>query len=136
MSPQAEFSTDLSKHPNTLYSPVPSAGPVDVVLVDVTATSISFQWGPVPCIHRNGALVGYVITHSRLGGMEETTDVSPPGDGGMFTISGLEASVTYSVRIAAENQVGQATNTSGFVILTHGRYAPLITCEAFIFLTK
>ena len=68
--------------------------------------------------------------------MEETTDVSSPGDGGMFTISGLEASVVYSVRIAAENQVGQATNTSGFVIQTHGRYAPLITCRSIHFPDK
>ena len=57
--------------------------------------------------------------------MEEEVEVSSSSNGGgMLTISGLEASVTYDVRIGAVNSVlGASTHTSSFVVLTHGMYS-------------
>ena len=97
---------------------------MDVALIDVTATSISFQWGPVECIHLNGPLLGYIITYHGPDGVEETLGVYTNSDRGNVTISGLEASVTYNVRIGAENLDGLSP-TSGFVVRTHGRYVCL-----------
>ena len=120
-------------------SPVPSAGPTDLTLTDVTATNVSFQWGPVPCIHRNGPIIGYIIIYSRPGDMEEEAVGvgSSSGEGGMFTISGLEASATYNVRIGAINSLFGASpdHTSGFAVLTHGMYvkSSLITCVNVLF---
>ena len=98
---------------------------MDVTLTDLTPTSVSFQWGSVDCIHRNGQITGYSINYNRQGSSGSTSvlvTVNSPSDGGAYTIIALEPSEMYDVEIAAQNTIGTALNTSGFTILTHGRY--------------
>ena len=75
---------------------VPSAPPDSVSVSGVTPSSITVQWGMVPCIHRNGDIVGYSVEYvgARL---LRTTFVS----GRMTTITGLNPSTTYSIKVAA-----------------------------------
>ena len=106
-------------------SSAPSGVPMNVTLTDLTPTSVSFQWGSVECIRRNGQITGYFITYNIQGSSESTSvlvTVNSLSDGGTYTIIDLEPSEMYSVQIAAQNTIGTALDTSGFAILTHGRY--------------
>ena len=103
---------------------------MDVTLTDLTSTSVSFQWGSVDCIHRNGQITGYSITYNIQGSSGSTSvlvTVNSPSDGGTYTIIALEPSEMYDVQIAAQNTIGTALNTSGFTILTHGRYTDRVS---------
>ena len=96
-----------------------------MVLTEVTYSSVSFQWGSVECIHRNGLITGYSINYRVQDSSERTTvlvTVDSPSDGRMYTIINLEPSVTYTVEIAAVNTIGTATNTTGVAVLTHGMH--------------
>ena len=98
---------------------------MDVVLTEVTSSSISFQWGSVECIHRNGLVTGYSINYRVQDSSGSTTalvTVDSPSDGGMYTIIDLEPSVTYSVKIAAVNTIGTATIMASLDVLTHGMH--------------
>ena len=66
-----------------------------------TETSITVQWDPLDCIHRNGDITGYSVQY---GG--ETVSVSGDSSGGIYVISGLIPSTNYSIKVAAENIVG------------------------------
>ena len=45
----------------------PSAAPEEIKLKEVTSTSITLMWGPVPCDHRNGNITGYVVRYRKYG---------------------------------------------------------------------
>ena len=81
--------------------PAPSAPPSSVSVSEVTSSSITVQWGPVDCIHRNGDITGYSVQYG-----SETVSVSGDSSGGMYVISGLMPSTTYSIRVAAETSTG------------------------------
>ena len=72
----------------------------------MTSSSITVQWGPVDCIHRNGDITGYSVQYGEVG--ERAVDEIVSGDfsGGMYTISGLTPFATYSFQVAAETSVG------------------------------
>ena len=44
---------------NSVSVIVPSAPPISVSVSEVTSSSITVQWGPVDCIHRNGDITDY-----------------------------------------------------------------------------
>ena len=46
--------------------PAPSAPPTSVNVSDVTPSSITVQWGPVDCIHRNGDITGYSVQYGNV----------------------------------------------------------------------
>ena len=81
--------------------PAPSAPPTSVSVSEVTSFSITVQWGPVDCIHRNGDITGYSVQYE-----SETVSVSGDSSGGMYVISGLMPSTTYSIQVAAETSTG------------------------------
>ena len=81
--------------------PAPSAPPSSVSVSEVTSCGITVQWGPVDCIHRNGAITGYSVQYGR-----ETVSVSGDSSGGMYVISGLMPSTTYSIQVAAQTSAG------------------------------
>ena len=73
---------------------------------EVTSFSITVQWGPVDCIHRNGNIRGYSIQYGeKRSGNKQTLSVSG-GDVTEYTISGLNSSTTYSIQVAAETSAG------------------------------
>ena len=73
---------------------------------EVTSSSITAQWGPVDCIHRNGDITGYSVQYGEVGsGSTQTMPVSG-GSATEATISGLMSSTNYSVQVAAETSAG------------------------------
>ena len=76
--------------------PGPSAAPVDLSFIASTSSSITIQWGTVPCIHHNGNITGYLIgwkkddeidfvyKHAKLNGEQREAE-----------IPGLEPSTQY-----------------------------------------
>ena len=89
---------------------VPSAPPSSVMVTDVTSTTITVQWGPVPCIHQNGAITGYSVRYGEIG--ETLTTINVTGASAMQTISNLVPSTNYSIEVAAGNSAGTG-NYSG-----------------------
>ena len=77
--------------------PAPFTPPTSVSVSEVTFSSITVQWGPVDCIHRNGDITGYSVQYG-----SETVSVSGDSSGGMYVISGLIPSTTYSIQVAAQ----------------------------------
>ena len=87
----------------------PSAPPSSVTVTDVTSSTISVQWGSVPCIHQNGDITGYSVQYEVMGsGNTQTIPVSGAATT-QTTISGLTPSTTYSIEVAAVNNdlIGQ-----------------------------
>ncbi|CAI8028414.1 Receptor-type tyrosine-protein phosphatase S, partial [Geodia barretti] len=84
----------------------PPAPPSDVTVTDVTSSTITVQWGEVPCIHQNGAITGYSVQYGVMGsGSTQIVTV----DGATMTettIENLTPSTTYSIEVAAVNNAG------------------------------
>ena len=97
--------------------PAPAA-PDSVSISAVSSSSITVQWEMVPCIHRNGDITGYSVQYTG-GGSTQNTSVSG-GDVTEATVTGLTASTTYAVRVAAVNGVGTGMPSSGQFIVTLG----------------
>ena len=96
--------------------PAPSARPTSVSVSEVTTSSITVQWVPVDCIHRNGEITGYSVRYG-----SETVSVSGDSSGGMYVISGLMPSTTYSIEVAAETSVGTGPYSTAINQLTDGK---------------
>ena len=85
---------------------VPSVPPPGVTVTDVTSSTITVQWGEVPCIHQNGAITGYSVQYGVMGsGSTQTMTVSGASTT-QTTITGLNPSTTYSIQVAAVNSAG------------------------------
>ena len=87
-----------------LFSTAPSSSPSFISSsTRVTASSITVQWGEIPCVHRNGEITSYrvqVLTN----GVVRTTNI--PGDTRETTTSGLSPSTRYTIQVAAVNGAG------------------------------
>ena len=91
----------------TLSSAVPSAAPTDVKVSFDSSTSITVQWGSVPCIHQNGEIAGYSVQYVAVGSSEpQSMVVLGDSNGGTTTISGLTSRTMYTVQVAAVNTPG------------------------------
>ena len=100
---------------HVLLSTVPS-GPPTNVRADSTSTTITVQWGPVNCIHRNGEITGYSVQYREVG--SETTDtVNVTGDAMMAVISGLKSATNYSIAVAAVNGAGTGDYSDPDIII-------------------
>ena len=87
----------------------PSASPTSVSVSEVTSSSITVQWGTVPCIHRNGDITSYSVRYGEVGiGVGDRTIMTVSGDssGGMYTITGLSSDTVYTVEVAAKTSAG------------------------------
>ena len=98
------------------FPPVPSAPPTSVNVSDVTNSSITVQWGPVECIHRNGNITGYSVWYGVEGtGNSQTVNVSRGS-----TIIGLNAATNYSIEVAAVNSAGTGVYSDPISSITLG----------------
>ena len=86
---------------------------------EVTSSSITVQWGTVPCIHRNGDITGYSVQYGVVGS-ESIQNMTVYISGDNVTISNLAPSSKYIVQVAAMNDAGTGeysdpvtTNTDG-----------------------
>ena len=95
--------------------PAPSAPPTSVSASSLNSTAITVQWGRVDCIHRNGDITGYSVQYG-----SETVSVSGDSSGGMYAISGLMPSTTYSIQVAAETSAGTGPYSAAINQLTEG----------------
>ena len=82
-------------------SPDPSAAPDPVATSSDSSSSITVQWGVVPCIHRNGEITGYSVRYTR-GGSAQTMAATERE----AIIQGLMSSTTYSIEVAAMTGAG------------------------------
>ena len=98
--------------------PAPSAPPTSVSVSEVTSSSITVQWGPVDCIHRNGDITGYSVQYWEVGSVSTQTMPVSGGSATETTISGLMSSTAYSVQVAAMNSAGTGPYTSPLMIET------------------
>ena len=115
----------MNRQPDQIISspPVPSATPTSVNTSDVTSSSITVQWGAVGCIHHNGDITGYSVQYGVQGSAEgDRTVVMVSGDssGGMYEISGLTPSTTYTIEVAAVNSAGTGVYSDPTSVLTSG----------------
>ena len=96
----------------------PSAAPTSVGVSEVTSSSITVQWGTVPCIHRNGDITGYSVQYGVVGS-ESTQTMNVSGD---FSgvISNLEPSTDYSIKVAAMNSVDIGPYSDAVIAQTDG----------------
>ena len=69
------------------------------------------------CIHQNGDITGFSVQYG-----SETVSVSGDSSGGMYVISGLMPSTTYSTQVAAMNSAGTGPHSAVMNQLTEGIY--------------
>ena len=66
----------------------------------MSSSSITVQWGPVDCIHRNGDITGHLVRYGQQ-------TLSASGDSVTeATLSGLTPSTLYSIEVAAVTSAG------------------------------
>ena len=99
----------------------PSA-PQSGVTADGMSTSITVQWGTVPCADRNGPITGYSV---RYGEMGSGSTQNESATGNEAVISGLQGSTDYTVEVAAETSVGQGEYSEPIIVTTYSK----ISCQ-------
>ena len=105
-----------------LYSTVPSSPPQNVMVTSVNPSSLRVSWQPPLEISQNGIITGYVISYTRVGTSDMTSENVPSRT--MFTISRLVPFVDYSVTVAARTINGTGT-FSNPVVQTSGQDSKL-----------
>ena len=95
----------------------PSGAPVLLVPVIINSTAISLSWGEVNCTERNGAITGYSVQYSIVGGIQSTT-VNVTGDVTSTVISGLTELTYYLISIAAVNNIGVGSYSDDQTVFT------------------
>ena len=103
-----------------VLSSAPSAAPSSVSATVQSSTSITVQWGSVPCIHQNGVITGYSVQYEV---MESGNTQTIPVDGAdttQTTITGLTPSTTYSISVAGVNNQLIGVYSSAVNELTEG----------------
>ena len=76
----------------------PSGAPVLLVPVIINSTAVSLSWGEVNCTERNGAITGYSVQYSIVGGMTVTVNINATAS---VVIVGLIKFRVYSFSVAA-----------------------------------
>ena len=88
----------------------------------VTSSNITVQWDPIPCLERNGDIVGHTVQYGVVGsGDLETIPVT-----GNETLAHLPPwlvpSTEYWIQVAAVNNVGTGEFSSSITQETEGKY--------------
>ena len=100
----------------------PSTAPSSVSVSEVTASSITVQWGAVDCIYRNGDITGYIVRYGVQGNRSTQTKNVSGGVATQTIISGLTPTTNYSIEVAAVNSVGTGVYSNVIFQLTRGIY--------------
>ena len=79
----------------------PSAGPERLKATDVGPTTISIQWGEVPCVERNSQIVDYQVHYrNTVTGDDFSINLNGSAER-MWTIRGLAPLTEYLIQVAA-----------------------------------
>ena len=100
------------------FLPAPSSPPTIVSTSDVTKSSITVQWRPVDCIHRNGDITGYSVRYGVQGSGNPQNVYVSGGTTIETTISGMGSDTTYSIEVAAVNSAGTGMYSSPTAVST------------------
>ena len=103
-----------------VISSAPSAPPSSVNAMVESSTSVTVQWGSVPCIHQNGAITGYSVQYGVNGSGDTETMTVNGADMTQTTIEDLVSSTTYSIEVAAVNSAGAGEYSDPRNQLTRG----------------
>ena len=113
------FSPPLEEFFNILSEP--TAPLANVTVTGVTSSTISVQWGSVPCIHQNGDITGYSVQYEVMGsGNTQTMNVTG-ANVTEATLSNLTPSTTYSVQVAVVNSAGTGVFSNNQSVMTLGK---------------
>ena len=97
-------------------STVPSSPPRNVMVTSVIPTSLMVSWQPPLEIDHNGMITGYVIQYTRVGSNDMmSVNVN---SGTTHNVSGLVASIQYSVMVAAVNVNGTGSFSDAIMVLS------------------
>ena len=96
----------------------PSAPP-EGVTADGMSTSITVQWGSVPCIHQNGVITEYSVRYGVEGSGNTPQTMAATGNGA--TILDLTPSTNYTVEVAAVNSAGVGDYSIPIVVNTESK---------------
>ena len=99
----------------------PSAPPSSVRVTDVTSSTITVQWGMVPCIHQNGPIIGYSVRYGVMGSGSSQTETVSGASVTEITLSSLLKYTNYSVRVAAVNSADTGVFSEPVLQLTNYR---------------
>ena len=148
---RASNTTGSSEDSNTVTAMTLEAGEIDAIVPPVTpifrhvlctvlcssfcssqftSSTITVQWGMVPCIQRNGEIVGYSVRYS--GGGSTDTRLVAGGAARQTTISGLTPFTDYTIEVAAVNDAGTGQYSTGMVERTVGEW--MMTVHVLYFL--
>ena len=112
-----ELYNGFSQNPPVSNS-VTSAAPASVRISEVTSSSITVQWEAVECIHHNGNITGYSVQYGVQG--SDSTRQTVNTNETKLLILGLQPSTTYTVQVAAVNNVGRGAYSDQLTITTAG----------------
>ena len=102
-------------HIHTQTHTAPSAAPSPVAVLHSLSTTITVQWGSVPCIHQNGVITGYSVQYMAQGNTQMLNVTVTKA-----TIDNLNPSTNYSIRVAAINSAGIGVYSEPTYQLTEG----------------
>ena len=78
-----------------------------MAVTNVASSTITVQWGEVPCIHQNGVITGYSVQYGVEGSGNTPQTMAVDGAATtQTTIGDLMSSTTYSIQVAAVNSEG------------------------------
>ena len=101
----------------------PTTAPESVTTPSVTSSTITIQWGMVPCIHQNGDITGYSVRYGVMGSGSSQTETVSGASETETIISDLMPSTTYVVQVAGMNGNGTGVYSSNESALTRGNTA-------------
>ena len=107
----------------------PTAAPSNVSVTEVTSSTITVQWGMVPCTHQNGPITGYSVRYGVMGSGSTQTETVSGASETETTISDLMPSTNYSIDVAAINKVGTGVYNDPLTTVTDGmKYKNTVVC--------
>ena len=104
------------------FPPAPSAPPTSVTTSAVTSSSITVQWEPVDCIHRNGDITGYSVRYGVQGSGGIQTMSVTGGSTTEVNITELMSSTTYSIEVTAVNTINTGDYSDPLSVITEGKH--------------
>ena len=86
-----------------------------------SSSTITVQWGEVPCIHQNGVITAYSIQYEVEGSGDTPLTMAVDGaDTTEATIGDLMSSTDYSIQVAAVNSEGTGVYSDPINATTKG----------------